>query len=494
MPDNPADNIDAALAAARAHQIAGRLAEAEAICGEILADRPDHIGGLNLLGTLLRQSRRLDGAIEALRKSVELNPNQAEAHAELGVCLIQARNPAAAVEACRKAIAIDPTLAAAYNNLGACLRFLGHYEEAAAACRKAIEIRPDHARAMTNLGAALAELGRNAEAVELHSRAIELEPNLNEAHWNLAMASLRLGDLKRGFSEYEWRFKGPDGVNLSRYSQPRWDGGDLAGKTILLHGEQGMGDIIQFVRYVPLVAAKKGKIILVCHPELCRLLGNMRFVSRAIGFEATPPHHDVYCPTLSLPFVFGTTQVTIPAYTPYIHPAADLVRVWGQRLGPRGTTARVGLVWSGRPEFKDNAARSIRLEQLAPLAEVKGIEFHSLQKGPASREALNPPAGMRLIDHSERLTDFAETAALIANLDLIISVDTAPAHLAGAVGKPVWVLLHNPADWRWMLQRSDNPWYPTMVLFRQTAPGQWNDVIGWVAQGLATGQRRAPAV
>src|SRR5208282_4851657 len=186
MPDNLADNIDAALAAARAHQIAGRLAEAEAICREILADRPDHIGGLNLLGTLLRQSRRLDGAIEALQKSVELNPIQAEAYAELGVCLIQARNPAAAVEACRKAIAIDPTLAAAYNNLGACLRFLGHFEEAAAACRKAIEI----------------------------------EPNLNEAHWNLAMASLRLGDLKRGFSEYEWRFKGPDGVNLSRYSQP----------------------------------------------------------------------------------------------------------------------------------------------------------------------------------------------------------------------------------------------------------------------------------
>ena len=489
MSDDSPDNIDAALAQFNA----GRLAEAEVICRKILAERPNDIGGLNLLGKLLRQSRLLDGAIAAFRKSVELNPNQAEAHAELGVCLIQARNPAAAVEPCRKAIAIDPSLAAAHNNLGACLRFLGQFEEAAAACRRAIELRPDYARAMTNLGAALAELGRNAEAVQFHSRAIELEPNLNEAHWNLAMASLRLGDLRRGFSEYEWRFKGPDGVNLSRYTQPRWDGGDLAGKTILLHGEQGMGDIIQFVRYVPLVAAKKGKIILVCHPELCRLLGNMRFVSQAIPFEATPPPYDVFCPTLSLPFMFGTTQVTIPAYTPYIYPQADLVQRWAQRLGPRGT-ARVGLVWSGRPEFKDNAARSMRLEQLAPLGAVKGIEFHSLQKGPASREALNPPAGMRLVNHGEYLTDFAETAALLANLDLIISVDTAPAHLAGAVGKPVWVLLHNPADWRWMLQRSDNPWYPTMVLFRQTSPGQWNDVIGRVAQGLATGQRCAANV
>ncbi len=490
MSDDSPDNIGTALA----HFSAGRLAEAEAVCRKILADRPNDVGGLNLLGKLLRQSRRLEGAIAAFRKSVELNPDQAEAQAELGVCLMQARNPAAAVEPCRKAIAIDPTLAAAHNNLGACLRFLGQFEEAAVACRKAIELRPDYARAMTNLGAALAELGQNGEAVQFHSRAIELEPNLNEAHWNLAMASLRLGDLKRGFSEYEWRFKGPDGVNLSRYSQPRWDGGDLAGKTILLHGEQGMGDIIQFVRYVPLVAAKKGKIVLVCHPELCRLLGNMRFVSRAIPFEAAPPPYDVFCPTLSLPFMFGTTQVTIPAYTPYIYPPADLVQQWAQRLGPRGTAARVGLVWSGRPEFKDNAARSVRLEQLAPLAAVKGIEFHSLQKGPASKDAMNAPAGMKLVSHGEQLTDFAETAALVANLDLIISVDTAPAHLAGAMGKPVWVLLHNPADWRWMLQRSDNPWYPTMVLFRQASPGQWNDVIGRVAQGLATGQRRAATV
>jgi Flp pilus assembly protein TadD len=494
MPDDSADNFDAALAGARVHQNAGRLAEAEAICREILANWPNHVGALNLLGRLLGQSRRLEGAIAALRKSVELNPDQAEAYAELGVYLIQARDPAGAVEACRKAIAIDPNQAATHNNLGACLRFLGHFEEAVAECRKAIELRPDYARAMTNLGAALAELGKNVEAAQLHTRALELEPNMNEAHWNLAMASLRLGDLKRGFAEYEWRLKGPDGVNFSRYTQPRWDGGDLAGKTILLHGEQGMGDIMQFVRYVPLVAAKKGNIVLVCHRELCRLLGNMRFVSQAIPIEASPPPHDVYCPTFSLPFMFGTTLASIPAYTPYLHPPADLLRLWGQRLGPRRSAARVGLVWSGRPEYKDDAARSIRLEQLALLAAVGGIEFHSLQKGPAAREALNPPAGMRLVDHSEKLTDFAETAALVAHLDLVISVDTAPAHLAGAMNKPVWVLLQTPADWRWMLQRSDNPWYPTMVLFRQTSPGQWADVIGRVAQGLATGQRRAAAV
>jgi Flp pilus assembly protein TadD len=475
-------------------QKAGKFADAETICREILARQPNNIGALNLLGTLLRQSRQFDGAIAALRKSIELDPNQAEVHADLGVCLIQSHDPAAAVEACRHAIAINPNLAAAHNNLGGCLRFLGHFEEAAAACRRALEIRPDYASALTNLGAALAELGRNAEAVQLHLRSIELEPNLRESHWNLAMACLRLGDLKRGFQEYEWRFNGPDGVVVTNYARPRWDGGDLTGKTILLHGEQGMGDVLQFIRYVPLVAAKHGKIIVVCHPELCSLLGKMQFVSRAIPFEAPPPPFDVYCPTMSLPFVFGTTQVTIPAYTPYLHPPADLVKSWDRRLSPRTAAMRVGLVWAGRSEYKDDPVRSIRLEHLAPLAAINGIEFHSLQKGPAAREALNPPPAMRLIDHSDQLTDFAQTAALIANLDLVISVDSAPAHLAGAMNKPVWLLLPMPADWRWMLQRSDNPWYPMMTLFRQRWPGHWTDVVGRVARALATGQRRAPTV
>ena len=460
MSDNPSYQFDAALAAAREHQRAGRLPE----------------------------------AVGALRKLIELNPNNAEVHAELGVCLIQSRQPAAAVEACRSAVALDPNLAAAHNNLGACLRSLGHCEEAAAACRKAIEIRPNYAHALTNLGAALSELDRNPEALNLHLRALELEPELRESHWNLAMCCFRLGDLKRGFLEYEWRFKGPVGVQLSHYSQPRWEGGDLTGKTILLHGEQGMGDILQFVRYVPLVAAKHAKIIVACHPELCRLLANMRYVSQTIAIGASPPPFDVYCSLMSLPALFGTTQATIPAYTPYLNAPADLVRLWDQRLGRRGTARRVGLVWAGRPEYSSDSVRTIRLQQLAPLAGVQGIEFHSIQKGPASREALNPPPGMRLVNHSEQLTDFAETAALMANLDLVISVDTAPAHLAGAMAKPVWVLLPTPADWRWMLQRSDNPWYPTMTLFRQNSPGQWDEVIRRIADSLATGQRRAPTL
>jgi hypothetical protein len=436
----------------------------------------------------------LNEAIADLREPTEADPNSAQTHAELGVRLIQARDFPAAIEAFKKAIELDPSLAAAHNNLGACLRYQDRFAEAEAACRRALELRPDYARAMTNLGAAVAEQGRSAEAIQLHLRAIQLEPELNEAHWNLAMVSLRVGDLKRGFAEYEWRFKGPDGVKLSKYTAPRWDGRDLAGKTILLHGEQGIGDIIQFVRYAPLIAAKKGRIVLVCHREICRLMEHIPVIAEAVPFDVPPPPHDFYCPTFSLPFIFGTTLALIPAYTPYIVPPADRIQHWGQRLGPVGNMIRVGLVWSGRPEFKDNPARSIKLTELAPLAAVAGMEFHILQKGPAAMEAKNPPSGMRLISHDSQLADFTETAALIANLDLIVSVDTAPAHLAGAMGKQVWVLLHKPADWRWMLERSDNPWYPTMVLFRQTTAGQWKEVIDRVAQGLATGQRRAPAL
>jgi len=487
MPLNSLDD-------AREHQKANRLAEAESICRKFLKTQPDDIEALNLLGTVLRQSRKFSGAINALRKSLELNPAQADVQSDLGTCLIQSRQPAAAVDAFRASIALNPNLAATHNNLGACLRFLGQYDQAVAACQKAIELRPNYAHAMTNLGAALSDMGKSAEAIPMHLKALELDPQLREPHWNLAMACLRAGDLKRGFFEYEWRLKGPDAVKLSDISQPRWDGSPLNGKTILLHGEQGMGDILQFVRYVPLVAARGGKIVIACHIELCPLLRRMPFVEQAVPFNTPLPPCDVFCPMMSLPLAFETTQVNIPAYCPYLQPPRDLAKSWQQRLGSRSAAPRVGLVWAGGSKYKDDALRSLHLADLAPLAQLPGFEFHSLQKGPAAGEATHPAAPLRLIDHADQLNDFADTAALMANLDLVISVDTAAAHLAGALGKPVWLLLPTPADWRWMLHRVDNPWYPTMTLFRQTSPGKWNDVIGRIAQALATGQRRAPAV
>jgi tetratricopeptide (TPR) repeat protein len=481
------------VAEARQKQQTGELGEAESICREILKDEPENVEAMNQLASVLRQARRLPEAISLLRKSLEMKPAQAAAHADLGTCLIQSKQAAAAVEEFRAAVAINPSLAGAQNNLGACLRFLGRYEEAVAACKRALELRPNYAHAMTNLGAALCDTGRVLEAIPLHQRAIELDPELREPHWNLAMALLRIGDLKRGFAEYEWRLKGPDGVVLSKVSQPRWDGGDLREKTILLHGEQGMGDIIQFIRYAPLLAARGGKVALACHAELVPLLATMPVLQEVVPFDAPLPACDVFCPTMSLPALCGTTSVTIPAYCPYLYASREAVAQWSERLGPK-SMVRVGLVGAGRPNFKDDALRSIKLQQLSPLAALRGFEFHSLQKGPAAAETKSPPPGMRLIDHAGRLSNFAETAALIANLDVVVSVDTAVAHLAGALGKSVFLMLPVSPDWRWMLQRSDSPWYPTMTLFRQSATGEWTDVIGRVAEALATGQRRATAV
>jgi hypothetical protein len=437
-------------------------------------------------GIACYQAGNLAEAIAAFRKSLELNPPQADVHAILGACLIQSRDVNGAMEECRKAIALDPNIAAAHNNLGACLRYLGRHEEAIAACRRALEIRPDYAQALTNLGAALAEFGEVEEATTLHLRALSLDSEMREAHWNLAISLLRSGDLARGFAEYEWRLKGPGAVLAPGFSQPTWDGAELHGKTILLHGEQGIGDILQFVRYVPMVAARGGRIVLVCHAELCRLLREMPMVAEVIPFGAAPPAFDLYCPLMSLPKIFGTTIDSIPSKVPYLRASKVLVNNPRKRLGKTKGKKRVGLVWAGRADYKDDQTRSIRLNDLAPIASAD-VEFHSLQKGAAREQVKNPPSGLSVIDHANDLHDFADTAALVEKLDLIISVDTAVAHLAGAMGKPVWTLLPTPADWRWMLHRTDSPWYPTMLLFRQESPGDWKTVIGWIAQDLLTG-------
>jgi hypothetical protein len=437
-------------------------------------------------GVACYQAGKLAEAIAAFRGSLESNPAQADVHAILGACLIHSRDINGAMEECRKAIALDANLAAAHNNLGACLRYLGRHEEAVLACWRAMELRPDYAQALTNLGAALAELGEVDKATALHLRALQLEPEMREAHWNLAISSLRAGDLVWGFAEYEWRLKGPGAVLAPGFSQPSWDGADLRGKTILLHGEQGIGDILQFVRYVPLVADQGGRIVLVCHAELCRLLREMPLVAEVVPFGAAPPAFDVYCPLMSLARIFGTTIQSIPSKVPYLRASQVLAKRWGERLGNSKGKRRVGLVWAGRADYKDDQTRSIRLNDLAPLASAD-VEFHSLQKGAASQQVKQPPSGLSVIDHADDLRDFADTAALVEKLDLIISVDTAVAHLAGAMGKPVWTLLPTPADWRWMLRRTDSPWYPTMILYRQKTPGDWKSVIGRIAQELMTG-------
>jgi Tfp pilus assembly protein PilF len=463
----------------------GNLESAQATLRKALAIDPTNAEAHSSLGLILQSQGQTDQAIIALVEAVNCRPDEANFHNSLGFLFSEISEYEKAIPAFRKSLALNPNQAHVLTSLGGCLTRLGLVAEAIDVCQKAIAINPQAAESYDNLGLCLCRRGQYAEAGAMYRRAIELRPDLEEAHSHLGTLHFLQGDLPRGFAEYEWRLKGKEPVISSSISQPRWDGKDLGGKTILLHAEQGFGDLIQMVRYIPLVAARHGRIVLNCYPELMRLFSDLPHVQQMVPVGAHAPPFDVYCPILSLPLVFGTTLLTIPAYTPYLFARPDLIQSWKQRLGPPDGRMRIGLAWAGRPQHENDRGRSIRLDQLAPLADISGASFFSLQKGPARAQIARSPFAGRMIDWTEELNDFVDTAALMANLDLVIAVDTAVAHLAGALARPVWVLLPHPPDWRWMLHRPDSPWYPTMRLFRQQQFNQWDPVIAELSQAMA---------
>jgi hypothetical protein len=300
------------------------------------------------------------------------------------------------------------------------------------------------------------------------------------------MALLSRGEFPEGWQEYEWRWKCKDfPAHLRIFTQPRWDRSPLEGRTILLHTEQGFGDAIQFIRYLPQVKQWGGKIQIACRAELVRLFQANSQGCQILAPGEPLPSFDVYSPFLSLPRIFATTLDNIPSVVPYLHAEADDAKKWQHRLADHSSTTNVGLVWAGNAAHQNDRNRSITLAKFAPLAQVPNVRFFSLQKGSPAAQSKSLPAGMMLTDWTEELNDFSDTAALIANLHLVIAVDTAAVHLAGALGKPVWTLLPFVADWRWMLEREDTPWYPTMRLFRQTSEGDWKGVIDRVAHSLS---------
>jgi Flp pilus assembly protein TadD len=497
----------------------GRADEAEAICRQILAvERND--AALHLLGLLAGHAGRAGEAVELIAQAISVNPSIAVYHNNLGEGYRRLGKPEQAAAAYQKAVELQPGFALAWRNLGGVLLVLGRTSDAVAACKAAVAIEPGSAEARDNLGAAhaadgdpeaaavaaaaaiglgpglatahgnlgaaLLKLGRPTEAVASLRTAIQLQPNLSKAHWNLGLALLVLGDWEGGWPEYEWRWK-CDALGVSRgFAQFLWGGEPLAGRTVLLHAEQGMGDVLQFVRYAPLVAARGGRVVLECHPELCRLLRSAPGIAELIPGGHPLPPFDVHCPLLSIPGVVGTRPNSVPAGVPYLAADPPLVESWTMRIAEQDTRLgraglRVGLAWAGSPAHQNDRNRSITLGQLAPLAGAAGVRFYSLQRGPAADQAAHPPAGMDLVDWSADFRDMADTAALVSCLDLVITVDTAVAHLAGALGKPVWTLLPHAPDWRWMLERSDSPWYPTMRLFRQPRRGDWESAIRHVA-------------
>jgi Flp pilus assembly protein TadD len=469
-------------------QETGRLDEAIAAFGKSIALKPGFAKAYSNLGNAFRDKGQLDQAVAEYRRAIELAPDYAEAYSNLGLALYDQGQFDQAVASCRRAVALNAGLPEAQNNLALALRDQGQLDESIAACRRAIELRPNYAGAYSNLGLALHNQGQFDQALGAFRQAIALNPNLSVAHINLAMTLLLNGDFKRGLQEYEWRWKYKDFPSPPRnFPQPRWDGGALENRTLLLHAEQGLGDTMQFIRYLPLMAQRGGRIIIECHTDLQRLFQKMPEKCQIVARGEPLPAFDRHCPVLSLPLVFGTTLENIPQTVPYLHAEAQDVKKFKQRMKkhwPKMKMGKVGLVWAGRPTHKNDRDRSIKLSMLAPLSLVPGVRFFSLQKGAASAQAKTPPAGMELVDWTAELKDFADNAALIANLDLVISVDTAMAHLAGAMGKPVWTLLPKIPDWRWLLEREESPWYPSMRLFRQPKRGDWESVIKRVADEL----------
>jgi len=450
---------------------------------QALALRPDWPEAYTNLGNALQAADRLEEAVAALGQAVALRPNFADAVYNLGNALGQLERWEEAVAALRRAIAIKPVYPEAYNNLGNALRKQRQFEQAIAAYRQALQQRPDYGDAYNNLANALVEMGRIDEAIAAHTEALKLRPDDGIVHFNLAAMLLRLGRLEEAWPHYEWRWRVEEFHQpMRQLEQPMWDGSDLKGKRILLHTEQGFGDAIQFARYVPVVVRKGGKVIIECAGQMARLYASSPAIEQVIVAGQPLPEFEVHCPLLSVPYVLGTTLQTLPRQVPYLWFDVALAEQWRKRIGDTEGKLKAGLVWTGRP--KPEPDRSIPLTRLAPLAQVRGVRFYSLQIGPGAEQARQPPAGMDLVDWADDLNDFADTAALMANLDLILTIDSATAHLAGALAKPTWVLLPKVPDWRWMLNRDDSLWYPTMRLFRQPIAGDWDTPIRRIVEAL----------
>lgn len=475
------DNKNLFQEALKLHQ-AGNFADAEICYRELLEMQPESIDTIFFLGTLKLQQGDLGEARKLLEKVTTLKPDHAIAYNNLGTVLKGQGKHDEAVKSYKKSITFKPDYAMAHSNLGNLLKDLGRFDEAEASCRRAIKLQPDYADAHNNLASTLQKQGRHDEAIMSYGMAIKYNPESIHAHINRSSALLLTENFNDGWPEYEWRLYTKN-CNSGSSHQTQWDGSPLNGKTILVHAEQGFGDTIQFIRYLPMIKNHGGYVIFQCQKNLIGLLKTYVGIDKIIEKTSKPNvNFNTHTHLLSLPGIFGTNMDSIPSDNPYIRADPALTEQWRLKLA-NNNDFKIGIVWAGSPTFKDHY-RSCSLSDFAPLTEIPGITFYSLQKEPTSEELLNPPKDMRIINLGKELSDFSETAAVINNLDLIISTDTAVAHLAGAMGKPIWTLLHTSSDWRWFLNREDSPWYPTMRLFRQSKFNDWKVVFDQVKEAL----------
>lgn len=518
-----------ALKTAIAHHQAGHLDQAEQLYRQILQQQPQQVDALSLLGVIACQRGKLEEGMVLYRQALALQPEHRQARENLNLALwkqgkkqideaianlnwvvnFEPKNVPAqmalaniyqdrgmleqALHHYQQALVANPSNPDLLNRIGVVLQYQGKSNLAAHFHRQALTHQPHNTDALISLAKAVLDQGKVDDGLAYVNQALRIHPTHPIARYNRALMLLQKGEFQQGFPEYEWRLKTVD-FPPCPFKQPVWDGSDFSGKTLLLHAEQGLGDTIQFIRYVPLVVERGGRVIVTCHQPLMRLLSTMPGIDQFIPLGMPLPTFDTYAPLLSLPGILGTTLDTVPNQVPYLQPPklsfslptleAEMAATSPGRI--QNPKLKVGLVWSGGNLYKQNQTRSFSLQEFQPVLEVPEISFYSLQKGIPQLEIAELGWQSRLMDLSEQLQDMADTAAAIAQLDLVITVDTSVAHLAGALATPVWVLLAHVADWRWLLHREDSPWYPTMRLFRQSHPGDWQGVMHRVIAALQT--------
>jgi len=427
---------------------------------------------------VLHQKGDLEAAIKYYGIAAKIAPPSADLYNNMGVALRSLKRQQAAIVCYHKSIAIKPKNAGAYSNLGNAYRDLGQYEDAVEAHKMSVKLAGGTPESIYNLGLAIRDFGAVEESLSFFDQVIEAQPEHWECRWDRAISLLQMGQYKEGFEEYENRW------HLNRtparlMEAPMWEGGDLEGRTLLLYQEQGFGDMIQFARFAPFVKKRfGGKIIIECQPPLVRLFQSLDGIDAAVPVGAELPEHEYATPLLSLPRILKTTLETLPNKVPYLHaPQPHRMTI----NAPAHIKFKVGIVWAGKMTPRD---RSCPYTSMLDLMEIPGVELFSLQRDERVADiekfgttALTPNIG-------ERMNDFADTATVMEQLDLIITIDSAVAHMAGALGRPTWVLLLNSSDWRWLMDRDDSPWYPTMKLFRQKHPGEWDEVFARVKKEL----------
>jgi tetratricopeptide (TPR) repeat protein len=514
------DFVAACLDLCQIHLLGGNVDLAKATVSKTIEQLPHSTQLHRYLAGLYEHEKKPEQAAQCYLQALALEPDNADLHAGLGDALLAMGEPEQAVASFRQAISLRSEFFDALFQCGNALIALKRWDEALASYEECVRLNPGNAPAFSNRGVALLGLGRHDEALTSYDRAISLDPQYCDAVFNRGtlMGALRrfdealecyalalrlssgedrgkiefhesachllLGDFEIGWKKYEARWEsGTQKKHKHHFSQPQWTGKQsLAGKTILLHAEQGLGDTIQFCRYARLVAQRGAKVVMGVPPEIERLIAGVEGVHEMHLAGRPVPEFDYHIPLMSLPLAFDTRLDSIPAAQRYIDADPLLAASWRTRLG-QGATPRAGLVWSGNPDHTNDSNRSIRFEELAGIR-TEGWQFVSIQKAVRPDDAKVLDACPEILQLGQQLTDFSDTAALIANLDLVISVDTSVAHLAGAMGKPVWLLLAFNPDWRWLLDRADSPWYPSMRIFRQSKIGDWSGVIAAVRRAL----------